>query len=473
MTSRTTANASRQRLRWVLAGADLLTIGLGAGLAGWVMAVMDTVGGAPHSELLLAGAAVPLWIGALAAAGSYRAAYLNAGSDAVRRYLVGTAGGLFSLTFLAFVIDLPISRLFVAILAGSTALLGLSARVMLRLVLIAGYRNERWTERTLIIGRDDYATDLVTLMSEGSGLPYRAVGLVWVDENGSDHPVGLDVPVIDDPSVDLVATCHSLRADVILIAPGGLDPAQMYALAVALEGHPQRIIVAPSLFRLLPWRMTVETITGLPLVHVDEVRLSGWNAVAKRTLDVVGSLTLLLLLAPVVAIAALVVLATDGRPAFFSQTRIGKDGRAFTLHKLRTMVRDAEEQLPALMDHNEAGGHFFKIHDDPRITPTGAVLRRWSIDEIPQFWSVLKGDMSLVGPRPLFSRPEEYDPIERRRLGVRPGLTGPWQVSGRSTVGGAEAVQKDLFYLENWTLFGDLVILARTAVRVLGGRGAV
>jgi len=169
----------------------------------------------------------------------------------------------------------------------------------------------------------------------------------------------------------------------------------------------------------------------------------------------------------------LAVLLADGRPVIFQQSRIGRDGRPFRLAKLRTMVRDAELQLDVLRDRNEAGGHFFKIDADPRVTWVGRTLRRWSIDEIPQLWSVIRGDMSLVGPRPLFSLPEEYDPVERRRLRVRPGLTGPWQVAGRSSVGGTEAIQKDLFYLENWTFLGDLVILARTVTSVMSRRGAV
>jgi len=191
----------------------------------------------------------------------------------------------------------------------------------------------------------------------------------------------------------------------------------------------------------------------------------------KRTMDVVGSILLLVALSPLLAAAMLTVLATDGRPVLFHQTRIGRDGRPFTLHKVRTMVHDAEAQLESLQHRNESDGHFFKLSHDPRVTRLGRTLRRSSIDEIPQLWSVLKGDMSLVGPRPLFSRPEEYDEVERRRLRVRPGLTGAWQISGRSSINGSEAIQKDLFYLENWTLLGDIIILARTIPSVLSRKG--
>jgi exopolysaccharide biosynthesis polyprenyl glycosylphosphotransferase len=407
----------------------------------------------------------------MALAGAYRSAYFNAGSDALRRFLVGTAGGTFALTFLSFVLNLPISRLFVAILASSALLLGFVARLVFRIGLLRAYRSGRLTERTLVVGHDNYAVDLVGIMSEGAGIPYRAVGLLWVDRNGDLPPSELDVPVLQG-SEDVLSICSRLGVDVVLVASGGLDPTEMRNLFIRLEGAPQRVIVAPSLFPLLPWRMTVETITGLPLVHVSEVRLSGWRAAAKRALDIVGGTALLIALTPVFLVSMLAVLLFDGRPVMFHQPRIGRDGRPFQLTKLRTMVRDAELQLDALRGRNEPGGHFFKIEADPRITRVGRTLRRWSIDEIPQLWSVLMGDMSLVGPRPLFSLPEEYDPVERRRLRVRPGLTGPWQVSGRSSVGGAEAIQKDLFYLENWTFLGDLVILARTVTSVLSRRGA-
>ena len=464
-------SSGRSQLALALPTADILSVSASALMASWAMEAIPDVGGVAAYELRLALAALPLWIGSMAVVGAYRSAYLNAGSDALRRFLLGTAGGTLSVAFLAFVVNLPISRLFVAILSLTALMLGFVARVAFRSVLLRAYRRGQLIERTLVIGHDAYARDLCRLMTEGSGIPYLAVGLLWIDGRGDGRPDGVDVPVLDQDE-PLHAACERMRVDVVLVASGGLTPAEMRDLFVQLEGAPQRVIVAPSLFPLLPWRMTVETITGLPLVHVSEVRLSGVRALAKRLTDLVGGALLLVLLSPVLLAGALAVLVTDGRPVLFRQTRIGRDGRPFELLKLRTMVRDAEERLDGLRARNEAGGHFFKIADDPRITRTGRFLRRWSIDEIPQLLSVLKGDMSLVGPRPLFSRPDEYDPIERRRLRVPPGLTGPWQVSGRSTVDGAEAIQKDLFYLENWTFLGDLVILGRTIATVLSRRGA-
>jgi exopolysaccharide biosynthesis polyprenyl glycosylphosphotransferase len=443
----------------------------GAGVATYAMRVLPGVGGIASFEQQLAIAALPLWIGAMAVAGAYRSAYFNAGSDAVRRFFVGTVGGVLALTFLAFVLDLPISRLFVGILAAVALTLGTIARAGFRLILLRAYRAGRLIERTLIVGHDAYAVDLASLLTDGSGVPYRAVGLLWTGDNGQDLPRTLGIPVLQSHE-SVSEVCRDLGVDVVLVASGGLSPEAMRDLFIQLEGTEQRVIVAPSLFPLLPWRMAIETITGLPLVHVAEAHLSGMRGAAKRTMDVVGSILLLVVLSPLLMAAMLAVLVTDGRPVLFHQTRVGRDGRPFTLRKVRTMVRDAEAQLESLQHRNESDGHFFKLSDDPRVTCLGRALRRSSIDEIPQLWSVLKGDMSLVGPRPLFSQPEEYGEVERRRLRIRPGLTGAWQISGRSSVNGSEAIQKDLFYLENWTVLGDIIILARTIPAVFGRKGA-
>ena len=463
--------AGRAQLRLVLPTADAISLTMGALVATRTMQAIPDVGGDSAVELQLAFAALPLWIGSMAVVGAYRSTYFSAGSDALRLFLLGTVGGTLSLTFIAFVINLPISRLFVGILTMVTLVLGLAARIVFRSSLLRAYQRNKLVERTLVVGRDEYARELCRIMAEGSGVPYRAVGLLWLNGQRCDSTVELKIPIIDEHE-SLVEACERLRADVVLLASGGLAPSDMRELFAKLEGASQRVLVAPSLFPLMPWRMTVETVVGLPLVHVSEVRLSGFRAVAKRAVDLIGGTLLLIVLSPVLLAGALAVLVDDGHPVLFRQTRIGRDGQPFEILKLRTMVPDAESRLSDLRQRNEAGGHFFKVADDPRVTRVGRILRRWSVDEIPQLLSVLKGEMSLVGPRPLFSRPEDYDAIERRRLRVPPGLTGPWQISGRSEIYGAEAIQKDLFYLENWTFVGDLVILARTVITVLSRRGA-
>jgi exopolysaccharide biosynthesis polyprenyl glycosylphosphotransferase len=188
----------------------------------------------------------------------------------------------------------------------------------------------------------------------------------------------------------------------------------------------------------------------------------------KRVVDIAGAVVALVVLSPITAVAALAIALTDGRPIFFSQTRIGRHGRPFTLHKFRTMVPDAEQQLDGLRPHNEVTGPAFKLKDDPRVTKLGRWLRRTSVDELPQFLNVLRGEMSLVGPRPaLPSEVESYDFWHRRRLSVRPGMTGLWQVEARMEPDFDNRAQLDLRYIDQWSLWMDLRILARTVPAVI------
>lgn len=430
-----------------------------------------TFGGDPTAELALAIAGIPLWLGAMVASGGYQAAYFNAGSDVVARFLTGTVGGVLALTFLTFVTGLQISRPFVAILAGTAFVLGLIARLAFRALLLHAYRSDRLTERTMLIGHGEYADDLARLLIGTTGIPYRLGAVLSTADAGRPDDTWPGVPIVRGLD-DVRRTCDELDIDAVLVVSGALDATQVRDVFVRLEGAPQKVLLAPAMFPLLPWRMSVETITGLPLVHIGERRMVGARAAAKRSIDLVGAAILLVVLSPIALLAMLGVLLADGRPVLFRQARIGRDGRPFTLWKIRTMVLDAEDRLDHLRDDDTAGGHFFKLQDDPRVTRLGRVLRTWSIDEIPQLLNVLGGSMALVGPRPLFSTPAEYDFVERRRLSVRPGLTGLWQTSGRSMLDGAQAMQKDLFYIENWTLLGDLIILARTVLSVLSRRGA-
>ena len=193
----------------------------------------------------------------------------------------------------------------------------------------------------------------------------------------------------------------------------------------------------------------------------------------KRTIDVAASAALLVVLAPVIAVAALLVRATSPGPIFFRQARCGLYGRHFRVLKLRTMCADAEERQADLQCRNELDGPVFKLREDPRVTPVGRFLRRFSIDELPQLWNVLKGEMSLVGPRPpMIGEVTHYDPSDRRRLSMRPGITCIWQVSGRNLIGFDEWVKLDLEYIDNWSLTLDIVLLLQTVPAALSGRGA-
>jgi lipopolysaccharide/colanic/teichoic acid biosynthesis glycosyltransferase len=219
----------------------------------------------------------------------------------------------------------------------------------------------------------------------------------------------------------------------------------------------------------------VETVGNVPIMHVQQIRLTTGKAVLKRTLDLIVGISLGLVTLPLWIPAWLAIQVDTKGPVLFQQRRVGKDGNYFTCLKFRTMHPDAEERLADLREHNQVGDPndiFFKIEDDPRVTPVGRFLRKWSIDELPQLWNVLRGDMSMVGPRPLPVNAEQFEPWQLRRLRVRPGITGVWQVSGRSYVETDDAVRMDIFYIENWSLGWDLLILLQTIAAVLRNEGA-
>ena len=209
------------------------------------------------------------------------------------------------------------------------------------------------------------------------------------------------------------------------------------------------------------------------MVHVDLPQYSGFNHAVKRSFDVALAAVALLLLSPLMAAIAIGVRLSGDGPVLFRQERVGAHGTRFTMLKFRSMVTDAEARLLDLQDRNEGSGVLFKLKDDPRVTPFGRALRRYSLDELPQLWNVLAGSMSLVGPRPpLPNEVERYEEDVNRRLLTKPGITGLWQVSGRSNLSWEESVKIDLYYVENWSITGDLVILLKTVRAVVGSRGA-
>jgi exopolysaccharide biosynthesis polyprenyl glycosylphosphotransferase len=233
------------------------------------------------------------------------------------------------------------------------------------------------------------------------------------------------------------------------------------------------LYVAPALLDVAGPRTTVRPAAGITLLHVDHPQLSGPRQVLKDLFDRSVAGLALIVLAPVLLVLAIAIRLSDNGPALFTQTRVGKDGQSFKIYKFRTMVVDAEARLAELRAQNDFEGVLFKIRRDPRITAIGTYLRKWSLDELPQLFNVVLGEMSLVGPRPAL--PDEaarYADHVRRRLVVKPGLTGLWQVSGRSDLSWDESVRLDLRYVENWSLALDLQILWKTFSVIFRGSGA-
>jgi exopolysaccharide biosynthesis polyprenyl glycosylphosphotransferase len=273
---------------------------------------------------------------------------------------------------------------------------------------------------------------------------------------------------------DITAAVKAFGADTVAVtACPEMDGVRLRGLAWELEKTGTDLCVSPALLDVAGPRTTIRPTAGLTLLHVDHPQLAGFRLVLKGLFDRCAAAAALVMLAPLMTILASAVWLHDRGPALFTQVRVGKDGHAFRIYKFRTMVVDAEQRRVQLQDSNDSDGVLFKLRRDPRVTPMGARLRRWSIDELPQLFNVFLGHMSLVGPRPaLPDEADKYAEHVRRRLVVKPGLTGLWQVSGRSDLSWEESVRLDLRYVENWSFALDLQIMWKTISVLVRGSGA-
>ena len=282
-----------------------------------------------------------------------------------------------------------------------------------------------------------------------------------------------EIPIVGDET-DMLAAIRLCGADTMAIAGTEcLGVRGIRRLIWDLEPMGVDLVMSTGAMDVALSRLVMRPIAGLPMLHIEKPQYSGSKRYQKRAFDFCFSLAVLVLVAPFMALTAIVIKATSKGPVFYASERIGIDGQPFSMLKFRTMVKDADLQLDSLLSANESDGLIFKIKSDPRITPVGRFLRRYSIDELPQFMNVLRHDMSVVGPRPPLRREvEAYDCEMIRRLLVKPGITGLWQVSGRSDLTWNDAVRLDLSYVDNWSMVGDLLIVAKTFAAVLLRKGA-
>jgi exopolysaccharide biosynthesis polyprenyl glycosylphosphotransferase len=270
----------------------------------------------------------------------------------------------------------------------------------------------------------------------------------------------------------VVASVREFGVDAVAVTAGTPD-GYLRRLAWSLEGTQVELLVDPGLVEVAGPRLHIRPFVGMPLLHVEQPTFSGWKRVFKAVADVTIAVLALIALLPVWIGVALAIKVEDRGPIFFRQERVGKDGRTFKMWKFRSMVVDAEAKLAALEAQSDGNGVLFKLKRDPRITRVGAFIRRYSIDELPQLFNVLNRSMSLVGPRPPLQREVElYAKSDHRRLLVQPGLTGLWQISGRSNLTWEESIRLDLRYVETWSFTGDLLIMWKTLFAVIGRRGA-
>ncbi|MDI6409689.1 sugar transferase [Streptomyces albus] len=364
-------------------------------------------------------------------------------------------------------------KLWIFVAIPAIALVTMTARYLLRLWLHKQRKEGRCLRPVLAAGSPATVRDLIARARKFPHLGWRVDAVCTTDGRGIDGDQLDGVPVVGR----LADVAGHVRRDgfrVVAITPDPhWSPDRLQRLAWNLEGSDAEMVVAPVLMEVAGPRLHVDAVLGIPLLRVSMPAFTGGRRVVKEVVDRLGAALLLVVFAPLMVLVALLVVADSRGGALYRQRRVGKDGREFTIFKFRTMVAGAHGARATLAHRNEGAGLLFKLRRDPRVTRVGAVLRRYSIDELPQLFNVLTGSMSLVGPRPPL--PEEsaaYGPDIRRRLLVKPGLTGLWQISGRSDLPWEEAVRLDLRYVEDWSLALDTVILWKTLRAVLRGQGA-
>jgi exopolysaccharide biosynthesis polyprenyl glycosylphosphotransferase len=326
-------------------------------------------------------------------------------------------------------------------------------------------------ERMLLVGAGDVGRMVMRNVTARPDYGYQIIG--FVDDNPSKGNTDIGPFRALGPTENFEALLNKLQIDTVVICLPWQTHRMIQRLLRSCDTHDVRALVVPDLFQLTKNQMQVEDLNGIPLISTREVSIQGINYILKRAVDVLLAAVSSIILLPFgLAIAAAIRFDSPG-PIFFVQTRIGRNGVPFRCYKFRSMIQGADDLREAMGELNEASGPLFKVRDDPRRTRVGRFLRRYSLDELPQLINVLKGDMSLVGPRP--NLPEEvtaYQEWHKKRLSVSPGITGLWQVSGRSDLTFDEMVLLDIYYVENWNLFLDISILLRSIPAVLWGRGA-
>jgi exopolysaccharide biosynthesis polyprenyl glycosylphosphotransferase len=415
---------------------------------------------------------VAVWPVLLHATGAHAERVFGTGSDEYRA--VGTAGfALLAVAgFVSYAAGLDLSRALVVVAVPALTLVTLLGRFAARCALRGLRAQGRCTKRVVVVGRGTAALELVDRLRREhfAGLEVVAACVTPDDRDRVGRTAGVPVGGLDD----VVTLAGQLGADTIAVTSAS-ETASHYlrSLSWQLEGTGIELLVAPGLIEVAGPRLHIRPFEGLPLLSVEQPRFEGWQRVVKGGLDRAVAALALVLLAPALLTIAVAVKVTSPGPVLYRQERVGVNGQAFTMLKFRSMVVDADRQVDALKAQNISDGLLFKMRVDPRVTPVGRVLRRMSLDELPQLLNVLGGSMSLVGPRPpLPGEVARYDTSVSRRLLVKPGLTGLWQISGRSDLPWEEAVRLDLRYVENWSLAMDLLILVKTVRAVVSSSGA-
>ncbi|MDY3677864.1 MAG: sugar transferase [Actinomyces urogenitalis] len=415
---------------------------------------------------------VPLvigWVIIIALLGGYSTHDFEAGTSIYRRVLNASVATTCLMSMSLFFGQVPMSRAYVLILLVVGSAFLLLDRLLVRKVLHLIYRRGIGTRKVIVVGHGPVLAVLIKRIREGKWLGLTPVAVAHASPREAED---LALPLAH-VSEGLLPLAKEYAADLILFADGSAPSTTDFRryLWQFERGHTELAVVS-SIIDVASDRVHTRPIAGTQIVYVEAPRSASALSWGKRVFDVIAATLMLVAALPVMLVTALLV-RHDGGPVLFRQTRVGRDGKPFQMLKFRSMVVNAEQLLQSVKDSEQTNKVMFKRADDPRITKVGAVIRRYSIDELPQLVNVIRGEMSLIGPRPPLPREVAlYTDDEWRRLRVRPGLTGLWQISGRSDLSWEETVRLDLYYIDNWSLVQDLSILLRTVKAVLASRGA-
>lgn len=448
--------------------ALLVMLGLGVGIWVWVLDHDPSYAHDASTLVWFSLASLPVWLVV------FRWQHMYAERDASRlisdvlRVFNSVVLGSVAYIVLAWMVDLEVPRAALLVAMVVMVVTQILARHVVRVEVRRRRRKGIGLQPVAILGANAEAIGLAESLMDPV-LGRDVVGFISTQPNVPEVLCGLPVHVTSDPAVKAT----KLGVEAVVIATTALDSTAPTGLVRSLLDRNIEIEMTSALTGVANDRIHVHAVGPFPLIRIDPGYRGGWRAMAKRVFDVVVATVMLVLISPLLGAALLAVRLESAGPVFYSQDRLGRRGVGFRVHKVRTMVVGADQMKAELAAQNDSDGPLFKMEQDPRVTKVGRVLRKFSIDEIPQLWNVVQGDMSLVGPRPaLADEAEEWSEELHNRLRVRPGITGMWQVNGRSSTTFSEYERLDLFYIDNWSMLTDLGILVRTIPAVVSRKGA-
>ena len=429
-----------------------------------------------------------IWLLCLAFAGTYHRHVIADGYELYAKIINASLLTIISYCSLAFIFKLALPRTALIIAPVIAFFLDIIARWQMRQALHRHRSKGSCKYRTVVIGSSDGINKALQTMRNCMNWGYEPVAVCPIEADPASKDAYVVTSYTPDANIEgssklkvipfnsaFPRICESLGVQEVYVADVlSRDSEMLHGLSLAVESLGMELALAVSLADVSGHRLYLRNTTEQPVLLASLPQYTGAANVIKRLLDIIGSLCALIISSPILLGVAIAIKLDDGGPVFFSQTRIGLHGKPFKMYKFRSMVTNAEELKKKLAEETGQEDRFiFKMKDDPRITKVGHFIRKTSLDEFPQFYNVLKGDMSLVGPRPAL--PEEvarYGSLYSARLLVKPGITGPWQVSGRSDLSQEQSEYLDVSYIENWSIAGDLAILAKTVMVIFTGRGS-